>query len=196
MKRRLLNLLTALSLLLCAAVCVLWVRSRNGYDVILFGGGGGRLFKVCSDHDGVTVVTLRHWPHAEPVRWLRGQFDTHEYEFNYSASCRQWTGDSLWEWEFPLLGVSAAGWLAPDEPAARKPFSLVNDVPARSVQVPHGLIALAFAAPAAALAALRVIRRARRRRTAARSHCSRCGYDLRATPDRCPECGTAATTPP
>ena len=28
MKRRLLNLLTALSLLLCVAVCVLWVRSQ------------------------------------------------------------------------------------------------------------------------------------------------------------------------
>jgi hypothetical protein len=55
------------------------------------------------------------------------------------------------------------------------------------VVVPYWLLALVFAI----LPVRRLWTRARRRAALRRglNQCVRCGYDLRATPDRCPECG-------
>jgi hypothetical protein len=57
------------------------------------------------------------------------------------------------------------------------------------VRLPDWAVAL----PAAVVAAT-LIRRIRRNRYIA-GHCRRCGYDLRATPDRCPECGSVPPSP-
>jgi len=62
----------------------------------------------------------------------------------------------------------------------------------RSIRVPYWAVVLATGAgPVKRIRRLRRERRTYRRLSA--GQCPRCGYDLRATPDRCPECDTPAT---
>src|SRR4051794_22769299 len=52
------------------------------------------------------------------------------------------------------------------------------------------LITLAFLPPS-----VWMLVQLRERYRVKEGHCSKCGYDLRATPDRCPECGVPVATP-
>jgi len=60
-------------------------------------------------------------------------------------------------------------------------------VPNRWFAIPYG----AFIAPLLLPSAIRLTRRYLRRR---RNLCPHCAYDLRGSPDRCPECGQLPTT--
>jgi hypothetical protein len=65
----------------------------------------------------------------------------------------------------------------------------------RNILPGHFAVAIPFAwvaLPLAAASAPWVVQYARRRRWHRTGQCLNCGYDLRGTPDRCPECGRAA----
>ena len=82
MTRRLLNLLTALSLLLCLAVAALRVRSRYFANDWLGFTIGGRLFECWTSPDeGVVVRTVGDWPVHLPA--ARRSVEPHEKFVGY-----------------------------------------------------------------------------------------------------------------
>ena len=153
MRRRLLNLLTLLSLLLFVAVCVLWARSCWTVDSGLLLSAAGRRCVFFSTDGGASVGV---WP--ELMRQEKQAFP--------SGSPRVFT----------FFGFA---WIT--QPAGTKVV--------RHVVFPYWPVALCCAGLPGYRAARTFRARARRARAGLYA---RCGYDLRATPGRCPECGTMA----
>ena len=87
-----------------------------------------------------------------------------------------------------LLGVGAARIRQSTRYPDASPGVRSLEVSARSLVVPYWLMVLV----ALALPGHRGAKAVRAGRRAAAGRCRRCGYDLRATPARCPECGTHA----
>jgi hypothetical protein len=166
MKCRLLNLLTALSLLLCVATCALWVRSRRVADVFR-----GSHWATISCFEGILVA----WGYGSEVH-------------GYPPEYRGYSKDDPSNAVESLMGVSVAGershWQVAGIFYER---SVGSGGVAHLLWVQSWLLALLLGM----LPGVRLVQRLRRRRLP--GLCPSCGYDLRATPDRCPECGTAAT---
>jgi hypothetical protein len=176
MRRRLLNLLTVLSLLMSVAVCLLWVRSYWRFDHVRYIHVGrqdrGRADTVgfaAATLSGVCCVTV--WSEQVPASGSWERLRWYTAEVSPLAQVRgAW---SRTRWGFGYQAEAAA------RPRSDR---------STSVFFPMWVPALLLSA----LPAARLGHRLRRRRRPT-SACTCCGYDLRATPDRCPECGAAAS---
>ena len=177
--RRLFTLCSAVSLLPLLAACAVWVRSYFVADWVgrfaADGGGSGLASEwVVLTAPGRAHVTRRAYTFARPVAPPAGAtaWETHR------------AADVLQDWfdRSSLPGRIGFGW-----GASRKVSSGGNVIRQRAVTFPLWLPA----ALAAVLPAAWVRRRLVPWRRARAGLCAVCGYDLRASPGRCPECGEA-----
>ena len=214
MARRLVNLLTALSLLLCVAVVVLWVRSywvesewsstsHPGGPVLGFKGvsqrqrwaisNRGRLILAETD----TPVVTDHPRDATLARGYRvlGLYsDASQYGVKLEREF-SWALPGV-EYSTRAAQMIAAGRISEPTPPHGWTGGLKFTGPTffvgfRFLGVSWWLPALLFAVPPV-LWGWRARVHNRKNRCSREQTCPRCGYDLRATPGRCPECGTMA----
>jgi len=170
MKRRLLNVCAAVCCLLFAASGSMWVRSHFVADSFFASrlDGGRKWNTSVGCDDGYLIASFGHVLHQrrhDEIRFSIHHDPADEVDHRTINALR--TGVSLpgfaCDWKSnPRLRVWSASIVVH--------FSLVC--------TGMGILPMVW---------MIKLMRARRRN---QESCAKCGYDLRATPDRCPECGT------
>jgi len=190
-KRRAFNIVSALSLLLCVAVAVLWVRSYWASDAIYV--------MRWEDEEQLTfftqdVLVVGRGGVGFSRRVESGDRGTFRNDVEAGSKARGWAIHSP-QWlrreakypQFHVLSTDVPTWFHwrrwargdfKGRPGTQYWYDLI---------VPLWCLVLPFAvAPLLWMNGWR-----RRRRRNRRGLCPSCGYDLRATLERCPECGMA-----
>ncbi|HZN66090.1 MAG TPA: hypothetical protein VFB66_12415 [Tepidisphaeraceae bacterium] len=177
MKRRLLNFLTLLSLLLCVAVLALWIRSFSVNDEIYVGYWN---YRRHPNHPRIAVASsasVLRAPGASLIRFSNNCVGT------IGGPCRRGPARNDGHWLHKRH--VPAGKSSVPLPREWLGFHYGRSSGVLQVMFPD----YAVLGVAAALPLLRMARSLRRRRGGEGGVCRFCGYDLRATPRRCPECG-------
>jgi hypothetical protein len=189
MGRRLLRLARWTSLLVCLFTLATWHRTRRSPEHVRWGtaeveSGTTKWMRVRSGEGRVLIMSdhLRVFgrvepervraalPHGEHARWEPAAPDE---KLPDRAGPEAWRRRGFgYRWD---VRVDGSG------PQVVRHRVLV-------VAFPHWVVIAVTAAPTVPV----LVGSIRRRRWLRRGKCGRCGYDLRESPARCPECGTPA----
>ena len=167
MRRRLFAILSAFSLLACVAIVALWVRSFWATDGVVYDWSRSG-YGLMNNQTSCGVIYITHW-YSSPTRY-RPQ--PHLGFFWVSEPPR---------WRFQLPPHWHVYRVYGDICLAYGP-GISEDIVL--VPLPHWLLFLL-----SSLLPVFWFRSARRRRRERVGTCKNCGYDLRASTSKCPECG-------
>jgi hypothetical protein len=198
MRRKLFNVTVLASLALLTTLCLLWAKSYANAHVVAVSRAIWPSVDSCIYRYLTVRLVQGHWL----IMWGRNDYDLKqpkgiryahamdvpEFRNKYAAGVR---------WKHFAFDV---------KPGPNDYFSGVQrwygfgskDNPPRThlgqTEVSHFLVAPAWPVAVALtfMPVLWVARAAKRWRRNGKGRCPQCGYDLCATPDQCPECGTVA----
>jgi hypothetical protein len=189
MKRRVFNFAARVLLMMCLAAMTLWARSYWQTDSVALPPSIPEISP--NPHDRFRPNTLLIDSHRGRLRvmLLDDRFGVIPWRESHSTFA-----------SFPATSVAAtevwSGYRQPKPLAPRQALGFEWDggvsqgysyYPFRALTVPDWFLCFILAStPGWALFAAR-----RRSHHAKPGLCRQCGYDLRATPERCPECGAA-----
>ncbi len=196
--RMIVDALACGSVLVGAVVAVLWVRSyfwenrvtryRDGIaqdDTSIWGAGSslGLLSAVFTHNVNWPRTDLdpaRTWGPDRETTWTRWSgYNPHRVNWQMQAL------KNLVNFRFWTEVDEANRMEVPPFPPNSPPIPVGHATKTWRAEVPHWAIVL----PMLAWPIFRIRGRLRTRRSRRLGLCGKCGYDLRATPDRCPECG-------
>jgi hypothetical protein len=180
-----------LSALLCLAACATWWRGRNHGDAFELTTGdkshwiffSGQRIDAGHDSDWPERAGVRHWGYVSPVLPDHTPVGRPESLIFLGGELRHGTSQVF---------VNPDGTVLRMPPAPVMIFTRPRSPAMRfwSLSLPHWMAAVIFAIAPIVMLTRFYISRIKRRLRRLRKCCPVCGYDLRASLDRCPECGT------